>query len=218
MRRLAHRSALLPLLTLVLLAGTAHGRPPPPDDYPPEPPRQPTVEWSTWVRVAYGAAPAPVEPRARVVSPAPTDDGARDHGWEAAAGADLTLPLGRGGKLRIGPWIEARTSSSVMVGGELLIAAAPAKLEMFWAEGEGVLVLRAGGNRELETASVAYGYRAPWDLLRSRPGRSSYRIGVRMVATATRSQDDPGLWSATLGVETEPVGALRYLLGIRSWY
>ena len=43
-------------------------------------------------------------------------------------------------------------------------------------------------------------------------------IGVRVVASATRAIDDPRLWSATLGLETEPMGALRYLLGIRAWY
>ena len=43
-------------------------------------------------------------------------------------------------------------------------------------------------------------------------------IGVRVVVSATRSLDDPRDWSATVGLEAEPIGALRYLLSIRSWY
>ena len=58
------------------------------------------------------------------------------------------------------------------------------------------------------------------DDVRRSPDRPDYRymIGVRMVASVTQSNENEKLWSATLGLETEPVGALRYLLGIRSWY
>ncbi len=194
--------------------------PPPPDEYEiasSDDDDRPAIEWSTWVRVAYGGAPAPYEARSRLVSPTEVPE-SRDQGWEAAAGADLTLGIGRGGNLRVGPWVEARTSSDAMVGGELMLAASPAKLDMFWYQGEGVLIVRAGGNRALRTGSVAYGYRAPWDLFGPQRGKSRYMIGVRLVASATQSSEDSRLWSATLGVETEPVGALRYLLGIRSWY
>lgn len=45
-----------------------------------------------------------------------------------------------------------------------------------------------------------------------------YEIGARFVLAATRAYRDPRDWTATLGLEVEPVGALRYLLGIRSWY
>ncbi len=204
---------------LGMLHGEAGARPPPPPDEIAGPARErrPAIEWSSWVRVAYGAAPAAAEPRARVTSPVDEPD-ARDHGWEAALGADLTFGVGEGGNVRLGPWIEARTSSAAMVGGELMLAARPRRLDMFWYAGEGVLVLRAGGNRELLTGAIAYGYRAPWKLHGPWRGGSRYMIGVRLVATATRAADDPSVWSATLGVETEPVGALRYLLGIRSWY
>jgi hypothetical protein len=39
-----------------------------------------------------------------------------------------------------------------------------------------------------------------------------------LVGTVTRAVDDPHDWSATIGIEAEPVGAIRYLLGVRSWY
>ncbi len=199
-------------------ATAAWGRPPPPDDDPQiAEDERPAVEWSTWVRVAYGAAPAPTEARPRVTSPVGDPD-ARDQGWEVAGGADLTLGIAKGGDLRIGPWIEARTSSDAVAGAEIMLTGSPKKLDMFWYAGEGVLIARVGGNRELRTGAVSYGYRAPWDLYGSRASKKHYMIGVRLVASWTRAVDDPRLWSATLGVETEPVGALRYLLGIRSWY
>jgi hypothetical protein len=89
---------------------------------------------------------------------------------------------------------------------------------MFFYKGEGVFIVRGGGNHEVVTASVAYGYRCPWDLWGPWTGTTRYMIGVRFVATATRSIEDPDDFTATIGLETEPVGALRYLLGIRSWY
>ena len=43
-------------------------------------------------------------------------------------------------------------------------------------------------------------------------------IGVRIVAAATRSVIDPDDWSTSIGLEFEPIGSLRYLAAIRSWY
>ncbi len=207
-------------LVIGATASTAAARPPPPPD---EIARgserdRPLVEWSTWVRVAYGWAPAADDARPRVIGPDTDRDPGQESGWESALGAELSLPLTRRGTLRVGPWVEARTSSGPMLGGQLVLAARPAKLDMFFYEGEGIWMVRAGGNRDLITGAVAWGYRAPWDLFRPARGDSRYMIGVRVVATATRSIDDPGRWSATLGLETEPLGALRYLLGIRAWY
>jgi hypothetical protein len=209
--------ALAGVLAVCAVGGTAWASPPPPDDYPEAEPERPTFEWSTWLRVAYGAAPAPTEARPRVTSPTGEPD-ARDQGWETAGGADVTIGVGRGGDLRIGPWAELRTSSDAVVGGEVMLAGSPKELDMFWYKGEGVLIARVGGNRDIYTGAVSYGYRAPWKLWGPWNGRTRYMIGVRMVASYTRAVDDPKLWSATLGLETEPVGALRYLLGIRSWY
>lgn len=207
------------LLTAAILLGTvgqAWGRPPPPPEEPVVE-KRPPIEWSTWVRVAYGSAPEPVGIRSRTVSPEPMEED-RMQGWEAAGGVDLTVGLARSGKVRLGPWAEVRTSSDAVIGGELMIAAVPRKLDMFWYAGEGILVVRAGGNRDVRTAAVSYGYRAPWNLFRPARGTTRYMIGVRMVGSITQSLEDEGMWSATLGLETEPVGALRYLLGIRSWY
>ena len=78
--------------------------------------------------------------------------------------------------------------------------------------------MKAGGNDRVVTGAVAWGYLAPWTLFGPTTGRARYMIGVRLVATATRAVDDPRDWSVTAGVEVEPIGALRYLLGIRSWY
>jgi hypothetical protein len=172
------------------------------------------------VELAYGSAPAPTGISARAIAAiapaAPSARAGREHGWEGALGADLAVRLSR--DVRVGPWIELRTSSDPLVGGELQLTGVPRTLDMFWYQGRGVLALRAGRDGDLATAAVAYGYQAPWDLLRPRHGRPRYMIGVRVVASATRALADPRVWSATVGLETEPVGALRYLLGIRSWY
>ncbi|MCB9562940.1 MAG: hypothetical protein H6709_11415 [Kofleriaceae bacterium] len=209
--------AAITLISLGALGATAAAHPPPP---PPERdvPHRPAVEWSTWVRVGYGvahdgAATEPAQPR--VVTP-PVDD---DHGaWDAAVGADLTLPLGTGGDVRLGPWVEASTQHGPVAGAELLVGAVPGKLDLFWYRGEGVVIVRAGASREIATVAVSYGYRAPWSLWGPWRGPSRYMIGARLVASATRALDDPADWSVNVGVEVEPVGALRYLLGIRSWY
>jgi hypothetical protein len=50
------------------------------------------------------------------------------------------------------------------------------------------------------------------------PKGARYMIGGRIVASFTRALDNPNVWSGTLGIEFEPVGAIRYLFGIRSWY
>jgi hypothetical protein len=110
------------------------------------------------------------------------------------------------------------TSSGPVVGGELVLDALPKDLDLFQFDGEGTVQVRAGGNAHAVTAALAYGYLAPWSLWGPWEGASRYMIGVRVVVSATRSLDDPRDWSATVGLEAEPIGALRYLLSIRSWY
>jgi hypothetical protein len=210
------RKVLISAAIILGTVGLASARPPPPPEEPVVE-KRPAIEWSTWVRVAYGTGPEQAEIRARTVSPVPDDDD-RMQGWEIGGGIDLTLGIAGGGNIRLGPWAEVRTSSDAVVGGELVIVGAPRKLDMFWYAGEGMLIVRAGGNREVRTAAVSYGYRAPWNLFRPARGTTRYMIGVRMVGSITQSLEDEGVWSATLGLETEPVGALRYLLGIKSWY
>lgn len=204
----------LATLFVILIAPAVAAAHPPPEPEP-IPEHRPAFEWSTWFRLGYGTESAATTAAARASS---SGGEARDHAWEAALGADLSVAVARGGDLRLGGWAEARTSSDPVIGGELLIEALPRKLDMFLFEGTGILALRAGGNRHVMTAAIAWGYLAPWNLFGPWRGSTRYMIGVRLVASATRSVDDPRDWSATAGIEVEPVGALRYLLGIRSWY
>jgi hypothetical protein len=202
------------LLLLLLLAGRAAASPPPPPDKE-EPARRPALEWSTWFRLGVGLKQA--DPAVAARSTTPPAPAGQDSTWDAALGIDLTGPISNSENVRIGPWLEIR-GLSVVGGGELVIQRLPKKIDMFFYDGQGVLVMRAGGNHERATGQLAYGYLAPWNLFRPDRGTVRYMIGVRFVATYTRALDDARDWSATVGIETEPVGALRYLLGIRSWY
>jgi hypothetical protein len=176
---------------------------------------RPTIEWSTWFRLGFGAASEPADTVARGI----TLPAAEEHStWETALGADLTLPVARDGNVRLGTWAEVRTSSGPVVGGELVLDALPRHLDLFQFAGDGTLQVRAGGNAHVVTAALAYGYLAPWSLFGPWEGASRYMIGVRLVVSATRSLEDPYDWSATVGLEAEPIGALRYLMSIRSWY
>jgi len=201
------------LLLVLLLGGVASAHPPPEPD--PEPSR-PALEWSTWFRLGVGMRPADPPPVARTTTTPDTSRG-QVTTWDAALGIELTTGISESGNVRLGPWLEVR-GASVVGGGELVIQRVPKTIDLFFYEGQGVLVMRAGGNHERATGQLAYGYLAPWDLFGRPGGGTRYMIGVRFVATYTRAIDDPRDWSATIGLETEPVGALRYLLGIRSWY
>jgi hypothetical protein len=209
----------LVVVAMALLAAGRGAAAQPPDyiAFEPEPVARwgnPTIEWSTWFRLGYGGEVDRDPAAARDAMPAPM----RGEGTiEAAFGADLTLPIARRGDVRLGPWAEARTSSRPVGGIELQLGGLPGDLDMFFWTGEGVLTLRAGANDQVVTGALSWGYRCPWNL-RGGGGTTLYMIGVRVVASYTRAIDDPHDWTATIGLETEPVGALRYLLGIRSWY
>jgi hypothetical protein len=202
-------------MVLVVTAGTAAAHPPPPpDDDEPSDWRddRALVEWSTWVRLAGGIASAPVETAARSTQPAATAE--QRGAWDVALGADLTLPLPTR-KVRLGPWVELRPSG-VFGGGEVTIAGSD--LDMFWYRGEHVYTVRAGSSMTDVTAAVAFGYRCPWRLWGPYNRTSRYMIGVRLVASGTRAVADPNDWSMSFGLEFEPVGSLRYVAGIKSWY
>jgi hypothetical protein len=104
------------------------------------------------------------------------------------------------------------------VGGEILFTHAPEDLEMFWYRGEGVWSLRGGGSTKRATAAISWGYRCPWRVWGTYSPTTRYEIGARLIFGVTRVYDDSANWQMTFGLEVEPVGALRYLLGIRSWY
>jgi hypothetical protein len=169
------------------------------------------LEWSTWVRVGWGVTTEADPPAARVVTPQQPDITTR---WELGLGADVSLPLTHA--VRLGAFGEAR-GLEPFAGGELVVTRAPADLDMFWYRGEGVWIVRAGGGRERATASLSWGYRCPWKLWGPYSTASRYEIGARIVFDMTRAYDGHD-WSATLGIEFEPIGAIRYVLGIQSWY
>lgn len=201
------------LATILVLASTAPaaGRPLPP---PEEEPRRPLIEWSSWVRGGYGAeTEVQAEATARTVEVTRVQE-AR---WDIALGGDATLPISDSGDVRVGPWVELRTDR-IVAGGELVVMGVPGKLDLFHWVGTGILAMRVGGTPDFGTAQIAYGYSAPWKLWGPWRGSSRYMIGARLVGTYTRAHDDPSNWQATLGIEFEPIGALRYVLGIRSLY
>jgi hypothetical protein len=205
------------LAVLVALGGIASAHPiliardPPISDWRSHPA---VVEWSTWLGFGVGVAASPsAVSAARTTSPSPTTN--LHSTWTFSAGAEATVPLSR--RVRIGPWAGLHDLEP-MIGGELQVVKSPANLDLFFYPGEGVWTVRAGGGVDHMTAALAWGYRCPWRLWGPYTHATRYEIGPRLTATFTRSYLDPHTWSATVGLEVEPVGALRYLLGIRAWY
>lgn len=202
------------LLVVCALAGVAHAD----QDWKRE---RAFFEWSTWLRGGFGVASVPQEGGALARSIAPTPERPYDQvaGFDGALGADMLLPVPTG-DIRMGPFLEVRgfDEHHVFTGLELSIARAPRDLDMFWYDGEGVWSVRAGASVSHVTAQIAWGYRCPWVMFSPAPKTTRYMIGGRIVASFTRSFDDPRDWSGSLGIELEPVGAIRYVLGIRSWY
>lgn len=208
---------------LIALAGTAAAHPPPPppyliaEDEDPDPKvsdwraHPALLEWSTWLGFGVGVESSRPDTLARG-STLPAD---RHSEWVFSAGAEATLPLAH--TVRVGAWAGLHELEP-MVGGELQITGKPRDLDLFFYTGEGVWTLRAGGGRDHLTAALAWGYRCPWKLWGPYSTRTRYEIGPRVTLMATRAYDDPKDWTATLGLEVEPVGALRYLLGVKSWY
>ncbi len=201
---------VLALLSLLVLATPVAASPPP--DYYIASPTATLVEWTTWLRGALVVAQSePKPPDGVVAAVAPSTE---HHQVDGAAGAGFTLPLGR--RARIGAWVELRGWDTALVGGELTLL--PGNLDLFQYKGKSAITMRAGGNPTQLTAQLALAYRAPWDLFGDQPRRSRYMIGTGLVATVTQSRFDPHDWSATVGIDFEPLGAIRYVLGIRSWY
>ncbi|MDO9018152.1 MAG: hypothetical protein Q8S73_23165 [Deltaproteobacteria bacterium] len=214
------RRPLALALALALPAVAAAHQPPP--RYPR---LRPTVEVSSWVGLGGGAL---------VVG-----DASRSV-FDLRLGGDATFDVGSDGDLRVGPFVEATTSTFATVqavaGAELFLGAAPRPLRMFHFPGEGVFSARAGLGwawREHDVASarssplaaltLTYGYRAPFSL--REPGdetgpepdsRSTarYMIGARLWVGATVDLTGAPAWQLTGGIEFEPAGALRYLLGL----
>lgn len=189
-------------------------------------PRQrPLWEFTSWVSLGGGARVA--------------------HGdatglFDLRLGGDATLPIGRKGNLRLGPYLEAATAtfaSLATTGGvELFVGAAPRPLRMFYYSGEGVFLARVGAgwswNRHdpldarsapVATLTVSYGYRAPFSLREVEDQTdptpdagpaARYMIGARLWGGAMLDLGDPDRWQLSGGIEFEPVGSFRYLLGL----
>jgi hypothetical protein len=207
-------------LVVLLTSALAWGHPPPELAY--DPPKdwhddRAFFEWSTWLRLGYGVARETSYQAARTTAVEPpsvvkVED--QRQMVDAAIGADVTFPIPTS-RVRLGPWLELRPHGT-FVGGELSIAGK--SLDMFMYDGEAVYNLRGGASASDWTAALAYGYRCPWKLWGPYNKATRYMIGARLVGSFTQSRSDPGDWNATIGLEFEPVGALRYVAAIKSWY
>lgn len=208
------------VVTLSMSAGAWAHQPPP--RYPTQRPR---LEVSPWVALGGGALVAP---------------GATSAVFDLRLGGDFTAAIGRQGDLRIGPFVEAATSTFASVqavgGVELFVGAIPRPLRMFLYPGEGVLSLRAGAgwawrdaglstrtSAPVASLTAAYGYRAPFSLREpgaqttdkpEDPATARYMTGARLWVNATVDLATDPAWQITGGIEFEPVGSFRYLLGL----
>jgi hypothetical protein len=219
------RAPALAALALALhaAAASAHQPPPPPPRYPRA---RPAWELSPWVGLGGGAL---------VV------DGAATGVFDLRLGGDATVALDRAGDLRLGPFVEAATATFASVqavgGVELFVGAVPRPLRMFYYPGEGVFTARLGAGwawRDHDAAAarsapvaaltLTYGYRAPFSLRETRdeftgdpeePTRPlRYMTGARLWVGATVDVDGAAVWQLSGGIEFEPVGTFRYLLGL----
>lgn len=186
---------------------------------------RPPVEYTTWISLGGGALVAP---------------DASMGVFDMRAGVDTTFGIGRKDDLRLGPFVEVGTETFASVrtigGVELFIGAIPRPLRMFLYSGEGVLMARLGAgyawrsddlpgahSTPVASLTLAYGYRCPFSLREPqdyesseeiRRARARYMIGARLwVSTVVDLRDSPS-WQLTGGIEFEPVGSFRYLLGL----
>ena len=130
---------------------------------------------------------------------------------QAALAADVTLGIARGGDVRLGAWGEVRTSSEPVVGGELVFEGLTPHSYTSRIGRAGSLVLRAGGNARVITGALGVGYVGAFPRFDPWIRWARHVVGARAVLTFDRSLDDPRDWSATIGLEIEPIGALHGL-------
>jgi hypothetical protein len=161
-------------------------------------PKHPAIEWSTWVRGGYGKqtrvpANTAANAAARSVTPPMVESGSTG---ELALGADVTLGLTDRGNVRIGAWAETRTTSSAVFGGEVLLAGFRG-LPRFGA------VLRVGGNRDVFTTAIGFGFSD------TDPTLPRHATGVRLVTSVTSSERE---LFATVGLELDPIGVIGGLV------
>jgi hypothetical protein len=178
-----------------------------------EPRARPAVEWSIWGRLATGVATQHPTVLARRVTP-PEPEPASSPTWEAAIAADVTFGLAQQGNVRIGAWGELRTSSGPVAGGELVVEGLPPHPLASRIGGAGTIVLRAGGNAHVVTTALGVGYVGSWPRDDPWIRWAGHLVGARLVASMNYSLDDPRDWSATIGVEVEPIGAVHAVVDV----
>jgi len=186
---------------------------------------RPRLEYTTWIGLGGGALVTP---------------DAAPGVFDLRLGGDFTAALNDTGHLRLGPFVEGATSSFAgvqAVGGvELFLGAVPRPLRMFYYSGEGVFLVRlgagvawrgadlgGGGTTPVASMTVAWGYRAPFSLREfdqqfgaksDERAPNRYMIGVRVWVNSTVDLSANPSWQLTGGLEFEPVGGFRYLLGM----
>lgn len=173
---------------------------------------RPKVEWSVWGRLGVGITSMREEPAvaARRVT-MPPEQLTSISTWNAALGAELTFPMASHGDVRIGVWGEARTTTSPVAGGELVLEGLPPKPYSSHIGGTGSLVLRAGANDRVITWAVGFGYVGSFTNNHPWVEWARHVVGARLIFAMDRAIADPREWSATLGLEVEPIGALHAL-------
>ena len=157
------------------------------------------VEWSTWARLGFGLASQPPAFAARMTTPAMPVEATSV--MEGALGLDVSVGITRRGKLRVGGWVEARSTSSPVLGGELIVGMPSSRRGSFG------IVLRGGGNGEVATGALALGFSSPDRWL-----GAGHRPGFRVVTSMTRSIEEPRDWSITFGLELDLLGAIGVIL------
>ncbi len=181
------------------------------DDYlmgdiaPPSPLPRPKLEWSVWGRFGMGVHSQQPTVLARSLTPPEARSSTM---WEAALAVEVTVGVAHEGNIRLGTWAEARTSSGPVAGGELVIGGLPPRA----TRGGGTIVVRAGGNAHVFTTALALGYVGSWPHDEPWMPCIKHLVGARFVASVNRSLDDPRDWSATFGLEVEPLGVLHAMI------
>lgn len=178
-----------------------------------EPQKRAAIEWSVWGRLGVGIATDAPEGIARRVTTPPTESISTST-WQAALAADITVGIARSGSLRLGAWGELRTSSDPVAGGELVLEGLTPHSYTSRIGRAGSVVLRAGGNARVMTGALGFGYTGTFPHLDPWIRWAGHVVGARAVLSFDRSLDDPHDWSATIGLEIEPIGALHGLYDI----
>ena len=172
----------------------------------PESAEQPVVEWSVWGRLGIGTAEQRPTVLARGLTPPEPHAGAI---FEAALSAELTVGVANDRKLRLGGWGELRTTTGPVVGGELVVSGLPPHPMASEIGGSGSLVLRAGGNAHVITGAFGFGYTGSFSRTDPWLGWLDHVVGTRLIISVNRSLDLPNDWSATFGLEVEPLGVVQ---------